>query len=554
MPPETNSNTFFSLHKDQQQNVKLLKIYAGYRVLLSIVLLMMFSLPADTPLVGDLKPVLFIYAISIYLFINIASLIFIFSKQGSYTEARQFFFFCLDIVAITLIADATGGIISGMAILLVVIVAASSIILRRQIATLTAAIASLAILTDTFRLITQSYLDSSSFFPAGLLGFILFATSFVIQNLSNRIRSSQVLADQRAADVSQLQQLNQLIVQRMRTGILVVDKDGQIKIANLAASELLSSQHMQPSFQNRALPMLPEVLIYHLRAWQQAPNIKTTPFRTSETGPELQANFSSLNEDNSTDTLIFLEDNLQLSQRAQQMKLASLGRLTASIAHEIRNPLGAISHAAQLLSESEQLDQADLRLSSIIQDHCKRMNQIIENVLQLSRRRAANPERIELCQWIEQFCEDFNNNSGQSFTIDISKSVRASQVNVDASQLNQVLSNLFSNGLRYSRQHTGKASLHVAIAVEPSTQLPYIDIIDGGPGISDDAAEKIFEPFYTTEAEGTGLGLYISRELCEANQARLNYTHSDEGKSCFRISFAHPDRRIASISETSIDQ
>lgn len=534
------------LKSDQQQNLALLKVYTFYRVALCIALLATFFLLEENRLIGELKPDQFLYSASGYLLINIIALITIFPKRILFTSQQLFSNFVFDIIAILLITDASNGAGSGLGILLVVIVAAGSIMLRGQLAALLAAIASIAIIADTALLLSSGAVDVGGFLPAGLLGLTFFITAFLIQNLAGRIRKVQNLAAQRAVDVARLQSLNQQIVQRMRTGIIVADEQGYIRLSNAAASELLGSAAASHDSSNQPLTTLPKQLLEKFNQWQAAPQYKTLPFLSQETGREINANFSALSKSEGRDTLIFLEDNKRLSQRAQQMKLASLGRLTASIAHEIRNPLSAISHAAQLLEESEALDAADKKLSDIIQNHSKRMNRVIENVLDLSRRQAPRPEKINLNNWLAQLIADlkYHNHYATELLITVIDHNQVHEVIFDPSQLTQVINNIAQNGLRYSMQNTGTPSLTFNLHHDNETGLSLLDIIDDGQGISDDQQQHLFEPFYTTETKGTGLGLYISRELCDANESRLDYLYTPDKRSCFRISFPHSDRRL----------
>jgi two-component system sensor histidine kinase PilS (NtrC family) len=249
---------------------------------------------------------------------------------------------------------------------------------------------------------------------------------------------------------------------------------------------------------------------------------------TSAIGPVLRPGFIPLARGSHRHTLVFLDDLSQISQQAQQLKLAALGRLTAGIAHEIRNPLGAISHAAQLLLESEELTAADRRLNQIIHDQSRRMNLVIENVLQLSRRRQTEPQLLDLKQWLEAFVVNLRDEltAGQSVHMDIGAGVLSTQM--DAEQLQQVMSNLVQNGLRYSGQLHEHAQVWLRLFQAPYSELPTLDVLDDGPGVAEEHLAKIFEPFFTTESKGTGLGLYLSRELCEG------------GGSCMRMTFAHP--------------
>jgi two-component system sensor histidine kinase PilS (NtrC family) len=244
------------------------------------------------------------------------------------------------------------------------------------------------------------------------------------------------------------------------------------------------------------------------------------------------------------DITLFLEDTGEIQQQAQQLKLAALGRLSASIAHEIRNPLGAISHAAQLLGESSDLDPADRRLTGIIHNHCQRMNGVIENVLEMSRRRLPSPVRLNLTEYLNDFADSYRETAG-NVCMELCVDSPDTEVRMDRRQLDQVLTNLVANAARHSCAHSGTPYVRIEGGVDPRTERPFVSVIDRGPGVSEAEAEKLFEPFYTTEASGTGLGLYISRELCEANQARLGCQAHTDGGSCFRITFAHPDRIFA---------
>jgi two-component system sensor histidine kinase PilS (NtrC family) len=478
-----------------------------------------------------------------YLVFNILTLILLLKADFIITEQRQFFYIIVDIIAIVLVVHSSGGIQSGLSTLLAISVAAAGIFFIGTIATLVAATATVALILQNIYL---SYLDdrfTKDFLGVGFLGILFFTTSLVMQYLAKRIRTSQQIAERKTADALDLQILNNQIVQRMRTGILVVNEYGQIRTMNRAAAKLLEVPEHNSNSTN--LAPLNEHLLARLTHWLNSPHVRTKPFQVTNTSPAIQANFAPLQRtaDGREDTLIFLEDTSQIAQQAQQLKLASLGRLTASIAHEIRNPLGAISHAAQLLQESDSMDPSDQKLSAIIQKHSRRMNKVIENVLQLSRREAAEPEKIQLKPWLQHFTKELEAFSADTIRVDIDVNPEDIHIPFDPSQLDQVLTNLCQNGLRYSKQASGSATLLLRAFVDSKLGLPCLDVIDDGAGIDEDAQGEIFEPFYTTENTGTGLGLYICRELCEANQTRLDYLKV-KGKSCFRLSFSHPEKNI----------
>jgi two-component system sensor histidine kinase PilS (NtrC family) len=299
---------------------------------------------------------------------------------------------------------------------------------------------------------------------------------------------------------------------------------------------------------NRPLYDISLVLADQLQVWRDGLETEQVTFRTSKTSPEILPKFARLGKSKKSGTLIFLEDTSAMAQRAQQMKLASLGRLTASIAHEIRNPLGAISHASQLLGESPELDPDDKRLTQIIGEHTQRVNQIIENTMSLSRRDRAEPILFDLHQWLQDFIQEFVR-SEQIDPADISLSSVDSlrEIRMDPGQLHQVVWNLVRNGLRHSQDYTEQPKIILQTGFSSDANRPYLDIIDHGPGISPEQSLHIFEPFYTTESSGTGLGLYIARELCEGNRARLDYIPVVNGGSCFRITFADPRRKQRDI-------
>ncbi|MEA2078748.1 MAG: HAMP domain-containing sensor histidine kinase, partial [Pseudomonadota bacterium] len=268
------------------------------------------------------------------------------------------------------------------------------------------------------------------------------------------------------------------------------------------------------------------------------------------TGTTLLPQFTPLGTGDGIGALIFLEDAATMARQAQQMKLASLGRLTASIAHEIRNPLGAISHATQLLSESELLGTGDQRLMTIIRDHTRRVNTVVENVLQLSRPGTSLPQHIALKPWLEKFTDEFTH-SGNCHPDQVSISVTPQDIDIymDPGQLHQVAWNLCLNAVHHNNQEVPPVKLQLVGEQSDTSTAPHLDIIDNGPGIEPDMEDRIFEPFFTTKSSGTGLGLYIARGICESNQARLGYHPLPDGGSCFRITF--PDTEGLSVSASA---
>lgn len=240
--------------------------------------------------------------------------------------------------------------------------------------------------------------------------------------------------------------------------------------------------------------------------------------------------------------LIFLEDTSAVAERVQQSKLASLGRLSASIAHEIRNPVGAMSHASQLLRESPALGADDRHLTDIIQQNAVRVSQIIENILQLSRRETTRQERLDLPAWTTGFVQEFAQTLQlRPEAFQVVSDVTSLEVQFDPSHLHQVLWNLCDNAIKHGGG-TEAGRVQLSMGRIGSTGRPYLEVTDRGSGIEAALAERIFEPFFTDKPGSTGLGLFISRELCQTNGALLVYEPHPPGGSIFRIVFADPQR------------
>ena len=436
-----------------------------------------------------------------------------------------------DIAAITLLMHATGGVNSALGVLLVIAVTAGALIAPGRLAYLFAAVATLALLFETgLASLSLEKTGAESITRAGLLGLVLFAAAGLAQVLAARIRESEALAQQRGIDLANLEQLNQHIIRQLQSGIVVIAPDNRLRLANDTARALLGLDDDSNARLERVAPQLAQAL----GSWKRDPARQPEAIPSPVAGGTLMPRFRVLSTAQGEGALILLDDSSHLAQQAQQVKLASLGRLTASIAHEIRNPLGAISHAAQLLGESEHLDKGDKRLSEIISKHTQRVNTIIENVLQLSRRNTSQPQSLRLVDWLKQFHDDFVQSehvTPDQLRLDTEPDDLA--VRFDPGHLHQIMTNLCQNAFR----HAGADPQVILKARQSDHGAVQLDLIDNGTGIDPETADQIFEPFYTTATSGTGLGLYIARELCEINQANLAYHPAPDGGSCFRIRF-----------------
>ncbi len=441
-----------------------------------------------------------------------------------------------DIVAITLLMHAGGGVTSGFGMLLLVAIAGASVLTRGRIAILFAAMASIAVLAQQIFVWLTSPYSATNYTHAGILGASLFATAYIAHISARRIRMSEALAARREVDLANLSQLNEHIISRMQSGILVVDAHNRVRLVNESARHMLGLESYDEGARvENVLPKLAGLL----QTWRGDRTRPSHLFQHEGTQMRLICSFAGIGDNAADGILVFIEDASALTQQAQQLKLASLGRMAASIAHEIRNPLGAISHAGQLLSESSGLVEGDRRLTEMIRENSIRMNAIIENVLRISRGKPAKPQLLSLKPWLEEFAETFVSASSiAAGNFIVSVEPENIKVRVDPSQLHQVVWNLCENGLNHSN---GAPRIELSARVSESTERPYLDVRDNGDGIPGDEVEQIFEPFFTTREDGSGLGLFIARELCEGNQAALNFVPDGEG-ACFRISFSDPRR------------
>ncbi|MDX1634647.1 MAG: ATP-binding protein [Marinobacter sp.] len=526
------------------QRVRLFRIYNQYRLVISLTLVAILFVNIDgfdtRYRMPDYYQGLAFSYLGLNLFIGLLLLAGFRPQQRHITGS-----ILLDVLAMHAFLVFSSGITSGLANLVIVAVAAGNILTPSRMGIFYAALAALCSLGVASWSVVALGNSADDIVRAGSLGILYFAAAFLLQNITRRMIRSEALANSRAQSIVELEQINQQIIQRMRTGILVTDRFGRIRVANAAAEELLFGNTSEDGHRHISLP---PALRAGLEQWLRSPEMRTEPFQPSPLSPLLQANFTRLHQEKGDQILVFIEDMSKVTQQAQQMKLASLGRLTAGIAHEIRNPLGAISHAAQLMNESPNLDDGDRKMLDIIQRHSRRVNGIIENVLDLSRRHPADSEKVDLANWLEEFVDQYRQSVSANFrkpvNIQLHLAPELPPAPMDSSQMEQVLVNLCDNGLRYSELQTGEPSLTISAGATVDGERAYLDIRDNGPGISEENRASVFEPFFTTDKSGTGLGLYLARELCEANQAHLSLLQDSHPGCCFRITFAHQGRLI----------
>jgi len=513
-----------------------------FRLLVPMVMVLLLFFNAPNRSVGTVLPGLFLGICVAYFAFGLICIQPI-QKRWPGAEWMALFPLAVDGVAITLMIHASGGIGSGLGTLLFLPVGATAAIVSPRLAMLATAVITIGLLFETVVSALTGMASGTDFLVAGLTGASLFAITLLAVPLANRLRESQELVQQREIDLANLNELNQFIVQHLRESILVVDESDRVRLINDNAARLLAGRAVASG------ALLGEVsprLLYLLAAWRQQDHDRRDSIGevvSADGGTVIRPHFVSLSERGGGPVLVFLEDTSLVAERAQQSKLAALGRLSASIAHEIRNPVGAMSHAGQLLGESPSLTADDKHLTGIIEKNAVRVSQIVDNVLQLSRKDTTRQERIELAPWLDAFVEEFR----QTLQLDPGRLVvdgpdSGLAVHFDPSHLHQVAWNLCDNALKHAARAGGTPVVLRAGRIS-SSDRPFLEVIDDGAGIDPALAERIFEPFFTNGGGGgTGLGLFISRELCQTNGALLAYEARPGGGSIFRIIFADPQR------------
>ncbi len=512
---------------------RILSVLGPYRLLLVATLLTLYRsklapdfvglLPLDDLYFGCLG-----YALAALLLLLLGA----FRRPGLQIQAH--INLAVDTGTIAVLVYSAGGIGSGLGILLVPPVVACSLVLSPRLATVHAAAATLVMFAaETMHQLQAQAWDSSDYSQTGLLGLMFFASSLVANLVAQRARRSEAMAERVGSEFISLSRLSENIIEAMHTGVLVVDEQDRVRVANAAARRLLGESLPAGIAAAQVLPSLDSAL----RAWRDGRDGPVLPIADARGGRELTVRFTRLGWGAETQLLVLLEDAAQLREQAQQIKLAALGRLSAGIAHEIRNPLSAIVQAGQLLAESPSSSAEDRRLLAMIQRHAHRIERIVRDVLDLSRRDPSRQVPLRLREWLTRTAALYHESHPHAVRpIELADVPRDVEVRFDPEHLQQVLFNLWDN----SFEHGERAGLSVSVLLQVTRSADgaaLLDISDNGPGISTALHERIFEPFFTTHAAGTGLGLYLCRELCEYNQARLSHVPSRHGAT-FRIRFS----------------
>ncbi|MGQ0545330.1 MAG: two-component system sensor histidine kinase NtrB [Betaproteobacteria bacterium] len=418
---------------------------------------------------------------------------------------------CLDIVAITLLMYASGGVRSGLGVMLLISLIGAALVAPLRLAYLYAALASIALLLEQGYWVLAHDAPTTDFLPPSLLAASCFAGAGITSWLAQRVAANERLARERGRELEIQTRVNQLVIQDMHDGVVVLDRDGRVVQHNPRAQRLLRAERLLGADIGTLVP-----------------RFAGTPATISVRGRDIGLRLLETGRDEGY-RVLFIEDTTRAREQAQQLKLAALGRLTAGVAHEIRNPLAAISHAAELLLEEKRGEDRE-RLAEIIRDNTLRLERLVADVLQLSRRDRMSAEPIRAAPWLEEFLGEFVANEAVPRSRFAVEAPPGLWVHFDREHLRQVLWNLLRNAVRYASGAPGS----VRIVARGDADGVELGVLDDGPGVPAAGQAQLFEPFFTTEAKGTGLGLYLARELCAANRATLEYVAEAAGAH-FRV-------------------
>ena len=399
---------------------------------------------------------------------------------------------------------------------------------------------------------------TANFLQAGLTGAGCFVLSLVAHQVASRLASAERRAQRSHLAARVQQQVNALVIESLTEGVLVLDAQGRVRASNPAAAGLLGedaltraghlglrgisawqelAQRMRETL-DKGQPVFAEVSI----VWP-GEGVQRLKLRTQLTAPQ---------DGSERLCVMFLQDLREMQAQLRTEKLASMGRMSAAVAHEIRNPLAAIVQANSLLEE-DLGDPRQRQLTRLIGQNAKRLGTIVDDILDVARVRqssASSGERVvALTPAVNRICQEWQSQHESTLVLQTSEDV--DMVHFEAEHLRRVLVNLLDNAHRHASTRSG--SIRVTVQAERAGDAPTLRVWSDGPALDASIERHLFEPFFTSDSRSSGLGLYICRELCDTHGATILYRRTvpygstDEGAGNeFRVSFRTASR-VASI-------
>ena len=497
--------------------------FNGYRFVIALLLLSVTTIFGREILFGSMNFELFVNVAAVYVIFSLSCFLVIASRRHFHLQLG--IQVGADIVFIVVLMFASGGISSGLGLLLLSGLAAAGLISRGRLTLFYAALASIAVLIEhTVQVLFHSG-QTAQYVQAGLLSIGYFTTAWVAHTLARYLVATEQLVAKREVDLANMSEVNQLVIQDMQDGVLVVDEHGLIRQHNARAEEMLGP--LSDQRRERRLADYAPALGRGLDEWRRYAVGGASSANALAQNDKISPRFVPVGASRGAGAVIFLEDLTRVQAQARQMKLAALGRLTANIAHEVRNPLSAISHATERLQEEPALNATVARLLTIIHENAKRLDRMINDVMKLNRGGSAHREIFKLGDYLQTFAVQFCQIEKLPESLIALELAADPDVLFDRSNLNQVMWNLCRNAAHHCRRQ--EASICIVVDLIGGGDVVKLDVVDDGPGVPPAVRHQLFEPFFTTVSSGTGLGLYIARERCEANDAKLDFVETPAG-------------------------
>lgn len=506
-----------------EEGWQILFYYNIYRLGLTILLLAIASpvlgtFTTGTNVYGLMVPAVGIAALSLIAFITIQL-----RKPALYLQAHLLFL--LDIVFITMLTFSRQLLDSSTLILYVTTAAATAVLFQLRISILYTILCAFLILYNDYTKFMEGDLIIRNYYLTPLLVVGLFSVVAIVGRIASRSRSVQNVVEEQEKVLQDLDRINQVILEQLDLGVMFLDDRLNIQQINRRARDMIGNFI---SGQDRIIGELAGVISSHLKTGMNA----TFNFRVQTRDYGL----STLPLRNGH--LVQIEDQTQVQKQIQQSKLASIGRMASAISHEIRNPLNAINHAAQLLEPEQKQDSEDADLIKIIRTHARRIDQIIKSVLERSRPGKPNRKKLGLQPWLKVFIDTFHQTISPG-EVTLTTSGADATIEFDPTQLEQVITNLCQNSIKYAKPESGNLKIHFHVG-SAADGAPFLEVTDNGQGVEADKVDLLFEPFHTSDSQSTGLGLFLVREFCQINGADIEYVRGKKSHG-FRILFTQSD-------------
>lgn len=498
--------------------------YSAYRSIMSACLLLIFFITYQQLGTEYQYPQLYLYVLVSFIAINNLQLI-ILKKIKSLISQQLTLIFFVDVVALSLLTLAIDGPNLHLSLLFVITIFAASLLLASKKALIITLVAMISVIYQFFLGTLFQVSSLTNIGNSALLAFLFFVVYGIGQVAIKRFQILENLNFSQSIELNRLQNINRSILEQIETGYLVLDENCHVVLSNPAACELLG---IPPVYTHDKYPLYKsQPDLFELLEFDELQNGEKFQFESQQSRFHIHVHVQKLLVPHQTLTLLVLQDAQKLNQHVQQLKLAALGQLSASIAHEIRNPLAAIVQANELLIDSP-TEQQQL-LSKMIHKQTGRIDRIVQDTLNMVKNKETHPVLIDLVPFIGQFIQEDLFDVTEKIHVHIP--IKDIAIHFDEAQLRQILINLIRNAIR----HNAPDSDYVELNIYPHENKIKIDVRDFGSGVNAKDQASLFQPFFSTEITGTGLGLYLAHSFCEANQAQLNYIEQQQG-ACFRMS------------------